>query len=420
MKNIIKKKLKLLAKLILRRYKPKVIGITGSVGKTSTKEAVYYLLSKHFSVRTNPKNYNNEFGLPLTIIGSLSPGKSIIAWLKIFFKAILLIIIKNKKYPKILILEMGIDRPGDMDYLTSIVKPDISIVTAVGHAHIAYFDNLENIKKEKQVIVEKTKNNGLIILNNDNYLVREMIKVSKTSVLTYGFKKGADLFVSDLIFKELLFGLNCKFNYNGSVVPAKFNKIINEVGIYAIMPSVLVGLHFKLNLVQIISSFQDFSLPAGRLNVIKGINDSIIIDDSYNASPESTSFAIKTLARFKNKGKKYVVLGDMLEIGDYSQKSHQLIGEQISKYKINYLITKGDLASYVNKGAIEAGLNKKNSFTFSEFSEIINYLKNNLKTDDIILIKGSQGSRMEKIIKGIMAEPDMAEKLLVRQELSWS
>jgi UDP-N-acetylmuramoyl-tripeptide--D-alanyl-D-alanine ligase len=424
MKKIFQIKLKILAKLILRKYRPKIIAITGSVGKTSTKEAVFHLLNKYFFVRTNPKNYNNEFGLPLTIIGSMAPGKSILAWLKIFKKALVLLLVKDKKYPKILILEMGIDKPGDMKYLTSIARPDISIVTYVGHSHFEFFGSLEKIQQEKQVLVEKTKNNGLVILNYDNNLTRDMIKASSSSSLTYGLEAGANLRIFDLIFRndnsqEYFGGMHCKLNYLGSTMPIVLLKIVNLAGLYAVLSAIGVGLHFKLNLVEILSSFKDFSLPVGRMQFIQGINNSIIIDDSYNASPESTILSIKTLANLKAKGKKYAILGDMLEIGNYSEKGHSLVGEEIVKGKINYLITKGDLAIEINKSAINYGFNKDKAFHFSDYKEIIDFLKNNIKMGDVVLVKGSQGARMEKVIKEIMADISLAKDLLVRQGSEW-
>ncbi|MCG2690768.1 hypothetical protein L6249_01715, partial [Candidatus Parcubacteria bacterium] len=136
MKKIIQFKLKILAKMILAKYKPDVIGITGSVGKTSAKEAVYTALASKFNARRNIKNYNNEIGLPLTVIGVDSPGKSIFGWSAVFLKALKLILIKDVNYPRILILEMGVDRPGDMDYLNSIVKCKIGIVTLIGPVHL--------------------------------------------------------------------------------------------------------------------------------------------------------------------------------------------------------------------------------------------------------------------------------------------
>ncbi len=424
MKKIIQKKLKILAKLILRKYQPQVIGITGSVGKTGAREAIFYILNQYFSVRTNPKNYNNEFGLPLTIIGSLSPGRSVGGWLKIFVKALLIILIKQKDYPKILILEMGVDRPGDMNYLTSIVRPNVSVVTAISHSHFQYFGSLEKIKKEKQRLVENTKNNGLVVLNYDDQLSREMEAASSSSVLNYGLNKEADLRALDLIFRqeenqEFFGGLHCKINYAGSTVPINLPKIMNEAGLYAVLAAMAVASYFDLNLVKIVSAFKDFSLPAGRMRLLSGINNTYIVDDSYNASPASTILAIKTLARLSVKGKKYLVLGDMLEIGDYSQTGHSLVGQQVVKSRLDYLLTKGQLVSAVNKEALAAGFNVNRSFKFFDFKSIGEFLKNNLKAGDIVLVKGSQGARMEKIVKEIMADKSQAKELLVRQESDW-
>ena len=139
-------KLKILAKLTVRKYQPQIIAITGSVGKTSAKEAIYSVLADNFRVRRNVKNYNNEVGVPLTILGFTdSPGKNILKWSWYFLKAIKNLIIKNKRYPEVLILEMGADKPGDISYLTNIAKPNIAMITAIGHSHIEAFGSIKNI-----------------------------------------------------------------------------------------------------------------------------------------------------------------------------------------------------------------------------------------------------------------------------------
>lgn len=424
MKKIVQQQLKILARLILKKYQPKIIGISGSVGKTSTKEAVAFLLTKKFTVRSTPKNYNNEFGLPLTIIGSLSPGKSLFGWLGVYFKGLSLLLI-TKKYPEILVLEMGIDRPGDMLYLTSIAKPDVAIITAVSHSHLEYFGSLGNIQKEKQVLVEQLQPGGLAILNYDQELVRPMAEVSPCRVLTYGLQAGADLQVVDLIFKqdaqaEFFGGINCKLNYQGSVVPMNLTKIINEAGIYSVLAAILTGLHLGFHLVDTTNAWSDFSLPAGRLNLISGIKQTNIIDDTYNSSPESSKLALKTLARLETKqGKKYAVLGDMLEIGSYSEDGHLMIGQLVAELKIDYLLTVGERARDIYRGAIENGFNRDQVWHFPYPEEAGKFLQNRLQPGDLILVKGSQGIRMEKIVKEIMADPQNAPKLLVRQETAW-
>ena len=150
MKKILHFILKILAKAVINKYQPKVIAITGSVGKTSAKEAIAVVLRAKFNTRTPSKNFNNEIGTPLTILGQEnSPGKNILAWLWIFILAIKLVLIKDKNYPEVLVLEMGADKPGDIKYLTAIASPDISIITAIGSSHIEFFRTIDNIVKEK-------------------------------------------------------------------------------------------------------------------------------------------------------------------------------------------------------------------------------------------------------------------------------
>ena len=200
MRKLIQLKLKVLAKLILKKYKPKIIGITGSVGKTSTKEAVYTVLASKFNVRRNIKNYNNEIGLPLTIIGLDSPGRSIFGWIGIFLKAGKLILFKDKNYPEILVLEMGVDRPGDMKYLISITRSDISIITLISHTHEEYFGDIKEIQKEKGLLIEKIKPGGWAILNFENEMTKQIAKKSRVKLLSYGFSQGAIVRAQGLTF----------------------------------------------------------------------------------------------------------------------------------------------------------------------------------------------------------------------------
>ncbi|MCK4554802.1 hypothetical protein KAU19_07680, partial [Candidatus Parcubacteria bacterium] len=193
MKKIIQLKLKILAKLILAKYKPDVIGITGSVGKTSTKEAIYTVLASKFKVRRNIKNYNNEIGLPLTIIGADSPGRSIIGWYIVFLKALKLILFKDKDYPKILVLEMGVDRPGDMKYLNNIVKCKVGVITSIGPVHLEFFGTINNIQKEKGGLIKNLTKSSWAVLNYDDEKVRQTGNNTEAQILTYGFNEKADV-----------------------------------------------------------------------------------------------------------------------------------------------------------------------------------------------------------------------------------
>lgn len=170
--------LRFMARVVLWKYKPKIVGITGSVGKTSAKEAISLVLSTKFNVRKAEKNYNNEIGIPLTIIGAKSGEGSALGWLKVFLKWIFLIIFPSK-YPEIVVLEMGIDRPGDMDYLLDFIPVDVGVLTDVSESHLEFFKTIDNIAKEKWKLIESVSNDGVIVVNFDNDKIRELLSKHK-------------------------------------------------------------------------------------------------------------------------------------------------------------------------------------------------------------------------------------------------
>lgn len=427
MRKILFLKLRILSKLVLLRCKPLVIGITGSIGKTSTKEALSLVLSKKFRVRATYKNYNNEIGVPLTILGVNSPGKNIFGWFFVFFKACKLIIFGYKKYPEVLILEMGIDRPGDLSYLCSLAKPKIGIVTSVSYSHIEFFGSLSEIKKEKEVLIKTLDPKGSAILNYDNKLSREMKLSSRAKVITYGTEEGADLKAQDLNYNfdkgdYELTGINFKFNFRGSIVPVFMKNAISPGAVYAALAATACGLELGLNLVDIAHSLRDFSLPKGRMNVLPGINNSFIIDDSYNSSPEACLSALDILGSIKieRQAKKYAVLGDMLEIGSFSEEGHRLVGKKVAEIKADYLITIGNRALGISQAAHDNGLEDTKLFNFNDTKEAAKFIIDRISHGDIILVKGSQGMRLEKIVKEIIVEKERASELLVRQGKEWA
>ncbi len=425
MRKIIQYILKIISRLVIKKYKPRIIGITGSVGKTTTKEAIFSVLSKKYRVGKSIKNYNNEIGLPLSILGFESPGKNIFSWLALFGAGLMMIIKTDKFYPEILVLEMGIDRPGDMDYLNSIVKCDMGVVTNIGISHIEYFGTTQKIKKEKAKLIENLKKKGLAIINFDNPKSREIIKDSREKVLTFGLNEGADVRADEIKFRfdyqnAGFSGMNFKLRYMGSVVPVFINSSVGFHLIYASLIATIVARELGMNLLEVSEALKDFKSPRGRLNLLEGINHSIIIDDTYNASPQSTIQALEILSEMKtSEARKIVVLGDMLELGDEKIDEHTKIGRLVVKSGADMLLCYGDLAENICAGAIKAKMNKKNVLGFKTQKELFLSLKNELRKNDIILVKGSQGARMEKIVKALLANKESAEKLLVRQDGSW-
>lgn len=424
MKKILQFKLKILAKMILSKYQPEIIGITGSVGKTSTKEAIYAVLSKKYRVRRNIKNYNNEIGLPLTIIGEESGGKSLLKWTVIFINAWKLILKKDKNFPEILILEMGIDRPGDMSYLTDIVKCKVGVVTTIGTVHAEYFDSIDDIQKEKSELVKSLIPGGWSIINYDDERARKMIDLSKSKVISYGFDKKAQVRADEIKFNfqaENECSLSFKLFYNGSVVPVALPKIINKAAVYSALAAASVGLAYEMNLVDIALGLREMKAPLGRMNKIDGVKKTTIIDDTYNAEPKSMAMAIETVDALKidEQASKFAVLGDMLELGQYSIEEHQKIGKLVSNSSFNYLIVVGERSQDIMRGALDAGMDSDAVFHFDNVETAGKFLEDRIKIGDLILVKGSQGMRMEKIVKEIMANPIKADELLVRQGEGW-
>lgn len=423
MRKIVQKILKILAKSVLSRYKPDIIGVTGSVGKTSTKEAIYAVLSNSFNVRRNIKNYNNEIGLPLTIIGANSGGRSLVDWMGIFLKAVWLILFRNANYPKIIILEMAVDHPGDMKYLTELSPCRVGVVTNISPVHLENFKSIDRIAKEKSILISHMGKNSWTVLNADNEYVVAMEKLARGRVITYGFQKEANVMASELNISKGsegdITGLSFKLSHEGSTIPILLPHILGEHLIYSALAAAAVGIIYKLNLVEISESLKNFSAPKGRMNIIGGIKDTIIIDDSYNASPESMIAAINTLSKIKVKHKKYAVLGDMLELGEFTEEGHKKVARVLVESGIDYLVTVGERAKIIAHEARRFKMNQDAIFSFDNNLDAGKFIQERLGQGDYILVKGSQGMRMEKIVKEIMAEPLKAKELLVRQEKPW-
>ncbi|MFA5643949.1 MAG: Mur ligase family protein [Patescibacteria group bacterium] len=427
MKKIILKILAIFARAIIKKYKPKIVGITGSVGKTGTKEFITLVLSNRFRVRSSIKNYNNEFGLPLSIIGRESPGKNFWGWLKVFYEAKRLLLFKDRNYPEILVLEMGIDRSGDMDYLLSIVKPDIGVITNISHSHVEYFGSLEKIKKEKIKLVKNLKKDGLAVLNFDNKYLKDASPELKSKAFYYGTNDGADFLAKDISFSlsgdllsDSFCGINFKLEHGGSVVPIILPRAISFSSIYSSLAALVVGFHLGLNLIEMAGYLNKIYPLPGRMNILLGLKNSVLIDDTYNSSPESALSALETLKNISTKNRKIVILGDMLELGHYTEEGHQLVGQKVAEIKADLLVLIGERARDIGRGAKEKGFNPDNIFVFPNVSSSKDFVKDRISSNDIVLLKASQGVRLEKLVKEIMNNSSQAEELLVRQDSQWS
>jgi len=413
--------LKALAKMTIVRYEPAIIGITGSVGKTSTKEAIRAVVAHERTVRATLKNFNNELGLPLTILGNWDSAGGALFWLKVIFVSLKNLFIRNASYPEVLVLEYGVDRPGDMKYLLEIARPHISIFTAMGTipVHVEFFADPESVFREKVKIVSQLSVTGFVVLNADDELVLSAHSDTRAHIITFGFSEKSEMRVISFSNRldDTFQGTSLKLVHGGSVVPIHIPYVFGRAQGYAISAAAAVGVIFGMNLVSIVDALASYNSPNGRMRIISGVKETTLIDDTYNASPVAMKDAVDALKSISAK-RKVAVLADMLEIGKYTLVAHETLGKHVAK-TADILVTVGIRGKFIAEAAIRAGMQKKSVNIFMSVCEAGKFLQKKITKGDVILIKGSQGTRMEKIVKELMAEPRDAERLLVRQSEYW-
>lgn len=430
-KRIAERKLAWFTKKILLKYQPEIIAITGSVGKTSAKEAVHTVLKAGgFNVRASKKNYNNEIGIPFTVIGKEAHGMNLMEWVELEFEAYKLLFRRDANYPKILVLEMGADHPGDIKYLVKLAPAHIGIVTAIGDdvpVHIEFFRDKEQLVREKRQMVDHLKKEDVAILNRDDLQVWNMRDKARGRVVSVGMHPDADIRALEIqptsSFAEghdqAVTGLSYKLKAQGSLLPIFLPHALGLPQVMASLFAVAVGLEHGMNLVDIASALREFRPPAGRTNLIPGIKHTLIVDDSYNSSPQACKSALELLSQVKVEGRRVAILGDMAELGQFTKSTHEEVGRVVAALQIDYLVTVGPKANYIADAAVDAGMDERAVVKFSTSVEAGKFIQSEMKQGDVILVKGSQSARMEKVVKEIMAEPARAGELLVRQDASW-
>ena len=414
------------AKILLRRFNPKIIAVTGSVGKTSTKDAIYDVLSTKFNVRKSPKSYNSmEWGVALSILGLTSEWNSPLGWLVNVWKGCVAMFAST--YPEILVLEMGVEHPGDMAIMTSLAKPHIAVVTAIGEVpvHVEFFAGPKELAREKAGMVRAISADGYVILNSDDDVVSDMRAEAHGKIITFGVGRGADVHVSS--YKLLTTGngehatprgMACKIEYRGTSVPVRLEGAFGRQQLYVIGAAVGVAAAMNMNMVDVARTLEEKYTPSpGRLRLLEGIKESWILDDTYNASPMAMHAALDTLKDMP-ANRRIAALADMLEIGKFTIQAHESMGALAAPI-VNILLTVGPRAKFIAKEARARGMKKTDVLEFATGREAGVYLQSILESGDVVLVKGSQSMRMEQLVEEIMAHPEEASTLLVRQNEYW-
>jgi len=398
------------ARKVILRHKPIVIAITGSVGKTSTKEAVAQVMRDAFpnQVRATAGNLNAEIGIPLTVLGYVKvPSKFVLPFLLIpaWFRTF------TQEYPKYLILEMGVEHPGDIDYFGTIVEPDVGIITATAPAHTANFANVLEMKAEKTKMAQIIKSDGLAIINlDDEYLSKTKLKNS----ISYSIKnQTSDCWANNIELSTQ--GMNFDVTCLKDKVEVR-SKLIGEHLIYADLAAFCVGKHFNISSEKIALSLEKRMPVKGRINLLEGRDNILILDDTYNSNPSSACAALKTISDIKyTKGRKVVILGNMNELGDYEKEGHKLVGECAKG--------KADLTIFIGPNAeiMAEACGKSNKVTtFKNRQSLEKKLDKIIEPNDLVLVKASQNANyFEEIVKLLLPKEAEHHKMLVRQEKHW-
>lgn len=409
-----------MAAALLRKHRPIVVAVTGSVGKSSTKEAIALALAPHFRVRKSEGNYNNEFGIPLTILGEKTGGRSPLSWGLIILRFVFRFAF-GRRYPQVLVLEMGIDRPGDMDYLVSFVPVHIGVATAVSGSHLEHFGSLQAIFREKRKLIEAIPEDGFAVLSADDERVLSMAERTKGRVITYGFAETAALRAEHLLFQgdaRRAEGYSLKLSYQGKSIPLRLPGVVARHHIPAVLAAAAVASALKLNLVDVVGALEAYRPLPGRLNLLPGRNDSVLLDDTYNASPASARAALAVLGEM-SAPRKVAVLGDMLELGPDAASQHAQLADDLKEANVTFVALVGVYGRALYDALLEAGYARKQLLWFSDPRAAAETLASQIRPDDLVLIKGSQGLRMEIVTEALLRDPDIAAERLCRQSPAW-
>lgn len=349
-------------------YDIPVVAITGSVGKTSTKDMVASVIKEQYSTLKTEGNYNNHIGVPLTIL--------------------------RLKDEKALVVEMGMNHLGEISTLTKIAKPTVAVITNVGTAHIGILGSRENILKAKLEILEGLQAGGYIVINNDNDLLHKwyLENKEKYNIITYGIENESDYMAENINSKEdsstyILKGTNQKIE-----VPVGGNHFVQNS-----LCAIAVGSIFKMSLEKMVKGIYEFELTKKRMDITNLKSNITVINDYYNANYDSMKAALEYLGKLKEK-RKIAVLGDMLELGSYSKELHQKVGKEVVKNNIDILITVGEEAKQIAE--VAKGKTKK-IIVCNSNEEAINGINKIKQENDTILLKASNGMHFGEILERI-------------------
>ncbi|WP_431309017.1 UDP-N-acetylmuramoyl-tripeptide--D-alanyl-D-alanine ligase [Halalkalibacter lacteus] len=360
-----------LAKNYLASIPVKVVGITGSNGKTTTKDMVTSVLATTYKVQKTEGNYNNHIGLPLTILGL-------------------------KEDTEMAVLEMGMSARGEIELLSTIAKPEAAIITNIGESHLQDLGSREGISEAKFEITAGLQENGTLVIHGDEPLLTEKVVNIPFHVITFGSSEANDYYPIEIQQKSN----GTYFTMNGKGENEFFIPVLGKHNINNALSAIAIAKQFGVSIPDIKKGLETIKITGMRTELIQGKDGVTIINDAYNASPTSMRAAIELLQDLKDYGKKIVVLGDMLELGDNEETFHYEIGKGIDTGKINYVFTFGELGKKVAEGA-KVNFSENQVLAYDDKQALITKLKEVVEEGDVVLVKGSRGMKLEEVVNAL-------------------
>lgn len=364
-----------LAKYYLRKINPQVVAVTGSNGKTTTKDMVASVLGTQYNVTKTFANFNNEIGVPMTCL-SMEPNT------------------------EVLVVEMGMDRFGQLDKLSKLVEPDIAVITMIGEAHIEFFGTRDRIADAKMEITRGLKEDGTLVFNGDEPLLRERAADLTQGIKTFGFQEHNDLVAEDIHGNdhETFFRVSTLNDQEFSI------PMLGDYNVKNALAAIEVGILMHIELSNIIKALKNFDLTANRTEWVTGQAGERILSDVYNSNPTAVKAVLHSFEkiRLKQDGRRIVVLGDMLELGDKSSKLHASLATTIDPQKINEVYLYGnEIRSLKEKLDQKMEPRRVHYFTLGDQQDMIRQLQATLTENDMILLKGSHGMHLENVLDAL-------------------
>lgn len=366
-----------LAKGYQKRFKLKKVAITGSNGKTTTKDMVQAVLSQKFKTHATQGNLNNQIGVPMTLF-------------------------QLKHSHEAAVIEMGTNAPGEIRPLSLATEPDIAVITNIGASHLEGLGNLDNVFKEKLSITAGLHSNGLLVLNTDDPRLCKVRSTKNYRVITFGIRRG--------MFKPENLKWDEAACAHFTIGRTRFELSLPGVhNLYNALAAIAVGVSLRVPKSEIALALKKFRAPHMRMEVRQGKGFRIVAD-CYNANPSSTKMALETIGAIETRARRIAVLGSMLELGQESRKLHFEIGRLVPEMNFDLLITVGEEAKEIQKGARAGGLSEKNALYFKSVDEVNRFLQENISRGDILLVKGSRGMKLEQVVDFLLKqEPVLGE-----------